>query len=127
MTLRVASLTMQSAPRESGERAAPGVRSRLVRLPKVSRERTFARMPGKDRTMLKIFRINDVDKFMEKVNDCQGEVNLHLPDGSVCDLKKDRTAVQLLELLHPEDCELDISLSDPRDCIPLLRYMMCAA
>ncbi len=77
--------------------------------------------------MLKIMKINNVESFMEKVRDCQGEVNLHLPDGSVCDLKSDNTAAQILTMLHSIDHELDISLTDPRDCVPIMRFMMCAA
>ena len=77
--------------------------------------------------MLKIMMISNVDKFLEKVRMCEGEVNLHLPDGSTCDLKSDHTAVQRLTLLHSINCELDISLSDPRDYAPIMRYMMGAA
>ena len=77
--------------------------------------------------MLKIMKINDVDSFMEKVHDCRGEVNLHLPDGTVCDLKSDNTATQILRMLHTIDHELDITLTDPSDCVPIMRYMMCAA
>ena len=77
--------------------------------------------------MLKIMMISDMDKFLEKVRMCEGEVNLHLPDGSTCDLKKDHTAVQLLTLLHSINRELDISLTDPRDYAPIMRYMMSAA
>ena len=77
--------------------------------------------------MLKIMMIPDMDKFLEKVHACEGEVNLHLPDGTTCDLKNDHTAVQLLTLLHSTDHELDISLTDPRDYAPIMRYMMSAA
>ena len=77
--------------------------------------------------MLKIMKINNVEKFMEKVHKCQGDVNLHLPDGTICNLKDDHTATQILTMLHSIDHELDISLTDPRDCLPIMRYMMCAA
>ncbi len=77
--------------------------------------------------MLKIMKISNMDSFMEKVRACQGEVNLHLPDGSVCDLKRDHTAAQILTMLHSVDQELEISLTDPRDCVPIMRYMMSAA
>ena len=77
--------------------------------------------------MLKIMLISDMDKFLEKVAECEGEVNLHLPDGTTCDLKNDHTAVQLLTLLHSTDHELDISLTNPKDYLPIMRYMMAAA
>ena len=77
--------------------------------------------------MLKIMMISDTEKFLEKVRECEGEVKLHLPDGSTCDLKNDHTAVQLLKLLHSTNHEMDISLSNPSDYMPIMRYMMCAA
>ena len=77
--------------------------------------------------MIKILKISDMDKFLEKVQKCEGDVNLHLPDGTVCDLKKDHTAMQILSMLHTTDHELDISLTDPRDYAPIMRYMMCSA
>ena len=77
--------------------------------------------------MLKIMMISNMDKFLEKVRECEGEVSLHLPDGSTCDLKNDHTAVQLLTLLHSTNHEMDISLSNPSDYMPIMRYMMCEA
>ena len=77
--------------------------------------------------MLKIMKISDMKKFLERIRECEGEVRLHLPDGSFCDLKSDHTAVQILTLLHSTDQELDISLSNPCDYVPIMRYMMCEA
>ena len=77
--------------------------------------------------MIKIMKISNMEKFLENVRMCEGEVNLHLPDGTVCDLKKDHTAAQILTMLHSTDCELDISLTNPRDYAPIMRFMMCAA
>ena len=77
--------------------------------------------------MLKIMMISDTEKFLERIRECEGEVSLHLPDGTICDLKNDHTATQILSLLHATDHELDISLTDPRDYAPIMRYMMSAA
>lgn len=77
--------------------------------------------------MLKVMKISNMDLFLEKIRACEGEVMLHLPDGTTCDLKNDHTAVQLLTLLHSTDHELDISLSNPRDYLPIMNYMMCEA
>lgn len=77
--------------------------------------------------MLKVMLIPDVERFLEKVQDCRGDVLLHLPDGSACDLKKDHTAAQMLKMLKNDANELNISLTDPRDYPIFLRYMMCAA
>ena len=77
--------------------------------------------------MIKIMKISNMDKFLENVRMCEGEVNLHLPDGTVCDLKTDHTAAQILTMLHSTDRELDISLTNPHDYAPIMRFMMCAA
>lgn len=77
--------------------------------------------------MLKVMLIPDMEKFLEKVQNCRGDVLLHLPDGSVCNLKKDNTALQMLKMLKNNKNELDISLTDPRDYPVFLNYMMCAA
>ena len=77
--------------------------------------------------MLKVMLIPDMEKFIEKIQNCQGEVMLHLPDQSVCDLKNDHTALQMLKMLKNNQNELDISLTDPRDYPVLINYMMRAA
>ena len=77
--------------------------------------------------MLKLMLIPDVEKFIEKIQDCRGEVLLHLPDGSSCDLKQDHIALQMLKMLKNDGNELNISLTDPRDYPIFLRFMMCAA
>jgi len=77
--------------------------------------------------MLKLMLIPDMEKFLEKIQDCRGDVLVQLPDGSTCDLKKDHTALQMLKMLKNDQNELDISLTDPRDYPIFLRFMMCAA
>lgn len=77
--------------------------------------------------MLKVMLIPDMERFLEKVQDCHGEVLLRLPDESVCDLKKDHTAVEMIKMLKNNENALDISLTDPRDYPIFLDYMMRAA
>jgi len=77
--------------------------------------------------MLKIMLISDMEKFLNKVNQCEGEVLLHLPDESVCSLKKDHTAVQMLRMMKDSHSELDLTLTEPRDYAIMLGYMMQAA
>lgn len=76
--------------------------------------------------MLKVMLIPDVEKFLEKIQTCRGDVLLHLPDGSTCDLKNDHTAMQMLKMLKNDQNELDISLTDPRDYPVFLNFMMRA-
>lgn len=77
--------------------------------------------------MLKIMLISDMEKFLNKVDECEGEVLLHLPDETVCDLKKDHTAIQMLKMLKLEKGELDLTLTEPRDYAVIMNYMMQAA
>lgn len=77
--------------------------------------------------MIKIMLIPNMEKFFEKVEACQGDVMLNLPDGSECSLKTDHTARQMIRLLHSENEALDLRLTDPRDYAPIMAFMMSAA
>ena len=77
--------------------------------------------------MIKIMLISNMEKFLEKVQKCYGDVMLHLPDGSVCNLKTDHTAMQILTMLHSSNRELTLSLTDIRDYAIIMEYMMHAA
>ncbi len=77
--------------------------------------------------MLRIMLISDMEKFLEKVNLCRGDVLLHLPDDTLCDLKKDHTAKQMLMMLNSTSSELDLTLTDPRDYAIMMNFMMNAA
>lgn len=77
--------------------------------------------------MIRIMLISDMDKFIEKVQSCQGDVMLNLSDGTECNLKTDNTALQMLKMYHSENEELDIRLTDVRDYPVIMSYMMSAA
>ena len=77
--------------------------------------------------MLKIMLISDMEKFLEKVNSCHGDVLLHLPDDTVCNLKEDHTALQLLRMMKLNGKGLNLSLTDVRDFPIMMNYMMSAA
>ena len=77
--------------------------------------------------MLKIMLISDMEKFLEKVQSCQGDVLLHLPDGTVCNLKEDHTAIQMLKMMQLDGKGLNLSLTDVRDYPIMVNYMMNAA
>ena len=74
--------------------------------------------------MIKIMLISNMDKFIEKVESCQGDVMLNLPDGSECNLKTDHAAMQIVKMLHSENEELELRLTDPRDCAAIMNFMM---
>ncbi|MDY5220870.1 MAG: hypothetical protein ACI4O8_11830 [Aristaeellaceae bacterium] len=77
--------------------------------------------------MLRIMLISDMEKFLEKVQSCQGDVLLHLPDGTVCNLKEDHTAIQMLKMMQLDGKGLNLSLTDVRDYPIMVNYMMNAA
>ena len=77
--------------------------------------------------MLKIMLISDMEKFLEKVNNCHGDVLLHLPDDTVCNLKEDHTALQLLRMMKLNGKGLNITLTDVRDYPIMMNYLMNAA
>ena len=77
--------------------------------------------------MIKIMMISDMDRFLEKVEHCYGDVLLHLPDGTTCSLKNDHTALQILKMLNSTHETLNISLTDVRDYSAIINFMMDAA
>ena len=77
--------------------------------------------------MLRIMLISDMEKFLEKVQSCQGDVLLHLPDGTVCNLKEDHSAIQMLKMMQLDGKGLNLSLTDVRDYPIMVNYMMNAA
>ena len=77
--------------------------------------------------MFKIMMLPDSENFLNVVERSRGQVLLHLPDNTRCDLKRDHTARQLLRVMRPSPDGLCISLSDSRDVPALLDYMIGSA
>ena len=73
--------------------------------------------------MFQIMMLPDAEDFLSVVERSRGQVLLHLPDDSRCDLKRDNTARQLLRAMRPREEGLCISLSDARDVPAFLDYM----
>lgn len=77
--------------------------------------------------MIKIMQISNMEKFIEKIRMCHGDVFLNLPDGTECNLKTDHTALQMIKMLYSDNEELPLRLTDPRDFIIMMSFMMSAA
>lgn len=77
--------------------------------------------------MFKIMMMPDAENFLGVVERSYGQVLLHLPDDSRCDLKRDHTARQLLRTMRPGREGLCVSLSDARDVPAFLDYMIGSA
>lgn len=73
--------------------------------------------------MLKVMLMPDVEKFLSLVRQSRGDVVLHLPDGSQCDLKQDHLAQQMLRIMQPKRDGIAISLSNPDDTLAFMRYL----
>ena len=77
--------------------------------------------------MFQIMMLPDADNFLKVVEGSYGQVLLHLPDDTRCDLKRDHTARQMLRAMRPGPEGLCISLSDARDVPAFLDYMIGSA
>ena len=77
--------------------------------------------------MFKIMMLPDSENFLNVVERSRGQVLLHLPDKTFCDLKRDNTARQMLRAMRPSQEGLCISLSDARDVPAFLDYMIGSA
>lgn len=73
---------------------------------------------------IKLLKLPNVDKFLNLVAQSRGDVLLQLPDGNLCDLRRDHTAREMLRILRPGREGISIHVSDPSDAPSFLRYMM---
>lgn len=73
-----------------------------------------------------IRKIGKVEKFINMVEKCRGRVYLGLPNQTLCDLKQNRAALQMLHMVNPNDLGLELFLTDTQDSYDFMSYMMCA-
>lgn len=73
--------------------------------------------------MLNLKKLTDADRFLEIVSNSRGQVTLHLPDNTECDLKRDNTVRQLIRTMRPTQDGLWISLTDAGDVPAFLDFM----
>lgn len=73
--------------------------------------------------MIQLMQMPDAERFIDVVNQSRGDVFVQLPDSSLCNLKTDHSAQQLIKLLNPQKADLSIILSDPDDVPAFFRYM----
>ena len=77
--------------------------------------------------MFKIMMLPDTENFLHVVERSRGQVLLHLPNNTHCDLKRNNTARQMLRAIRPGPEGLCISLSDARDVLSFLVYIIGSA
>lgn len=74
--------------------------------------------------MLKLCIIPNKEKFMRCVYKSEGDVYLHLPNGSKCNLKTDTQAANMFKMMDVSKFGIDLSFSKPTDMPRFLKYMM---
>lgn len=70
-------------------------------------------------------QVLDKERFLHQVALSRGSIYLHCKDGSVCDIKHDRSAANVLQLMDTAPADgICISLADPADVPGFLRYLL---
>lgn len=73
-----------------------------------------------------IRKIKNTEKFIQMVENSCGNVFLKLPDETLCDLKQNKEALQMLWMVNPEEIWLDLFLTDSQDSYNFMAYMVGA-
>lgn len=74
-------------------------------------------------TTLTFCTIPNTEKFLKIVSQSCGNVMIHLPDGSLCDLKESDIAKQFIRLMCIGKDGLRVTLSKENDASCFIRYM----
>lgn len=70
--------------------------------------------------------IKNTEKFIQMVENSHGQVFLQLPDETLCDLKQNTAALQMIRMINPGELWLDFFLTDTRDSYNFMAYMVGA-
>jgi hypothetical protein len=69
-------------------------------------------------------QIPNVEKLIEIIEQSCGNVLLHLPDNTICDLKNDCVALQFLKQEASKGNGVEIHLSGPKDYFEFVYYVI---
>ncbi|GFI15290.1 hypothetical protein IMSAG249_01560 [Lachnospiraceae bacterium] len=76
---------------------------------------------------MKIYNVNDVEKFLDTIKQCKGSVELVSQQGDRLNLKSELTKYLAITKLFKDDTfinEMELIASDPDDVKLLVDYMM---
>ncbi|MDE7333026.1 MAG: polya polymerase [Lachnospiraceae bacterium] len=76
---------------------------------------------------MKIYNVNDVEKFLDTIKQCKGSVELVSQQGDRLNLKSELTKYLAITKLFNDDTfinEMELIASDPDDVKLLVDYMM---
>ncbi len=73
-----------------------------------------------------IRKIRNTEKFIQLVKNSRGHVFLELPDETLCDLKQNEEALQMLRMINPGELWLDLFLTDSQDSYNFMAYLVGA-
>ena len=70
--------------------------------------------------------IKKTERFIKMVEESRGHVFLELPNETLCDLKQNTAALQMLRMINPGELWLDLFLTDVQDSYNFMAYMVGA-
>ncbi len=76
---------------------------------------------------MKLYNVNDVEKFLDTIKQCKGSVELVSQQGDRLNLKSELTKYLAITKLFKDDTfinEMELIASDPDDVKLLVDYMM---
>lgn len=73
-----------------------------------------------------IRKIKNTEKFIQLVKNSRGHVFLELPDETLCDLKQNKEALQMIRMINPGELWLDLFLTDSQDSYNFMAYLVGA-
>lgn len=75
---------------------------------------------------INIRKMANVEKFIGMVKNSHGNVYLELPNQTLCDLKHNEEALQMLYMINPREFWLELFLTDQQDSYDFITYMVGA-
>lgn len=75
---------------------------------------------------INIRTIKNSEKFIQLVENSRGHIFLQLPNETLCDLKQNAAALQMIRMINPEEIWLDLFLTDEHDSHNFMSFMVGA-